>query len=201
MNEFPETSDSLLVSVKDPRNREAWEEFSRLYRPVIYRIATAKGMQHADAADLTQQVLLSVAGAIGRYERDPQGARFRHWLARVTRNSILNSLTRQPWDRAKGGSGVGRLLDDVADPDPATESLMQLEYRRELYLHAAKTVRDAVTPSTWRAFEMTVIDGYKVESAAKQIGISIGAVYTARSRVMFRLREVVARVDLQEESA
>ena len=85
MPEFPETVDSLIVQVRDPSNRAAWEQFEHLYRPVIFRIARAKGLQHADALDLVQQVLISVAAAIQRFEKQADGARFRNWLSRITR--------------------------------------------------------------------------------------------------------------------
>ena len=64
MCEFPETRDSLLVQVQDPANREAWELFARIYRPVIVRIARARGLQLADAQDLSQQVLMAVAPTV-----------------------------------------------------------------------------------------------------------------------------------------
>ena len=76
MSRFPETRDSLLVQVKDPENREAWEEFAQIYRPVIYRTAVARGFQDADAHDLAQQVLQlllptddpQMLGRLGGYE-------------------------------------------------------------------------------------------------------------------------------------
>jgi len=109
---FPETRDSLIIQVKDPSNRIAWEEFSEVYRPVIYRIARTKGMQSADAQDLVQQVLISVADAIGRWEPRGDDVRFRNWLSRITRNAILKSLTRGPLDRAVGGSVAFDLLHE-----------------------------------------------------------------------------------------
>ena len=77
MHKFPETRDSLLMQVRDPANREAWEQFAQIYRPVIYRIAVARGFQDADAHDLAQQVLIAVATAIGRWEKSEEETRFR----------------------------------------------------------------------------------------------------------------------------
>ena len=122
------------MQVKDPENREAWERFAQMYRPVIYRIALARGLQDADAHDLAQQVLMSVASAIGRWEKANEQTRFRNWLSRITRNAILNALTRRPKDQARGGSSVQNLLEEVPDCDEATDELIAMEYRRELYL-------------------------------------------------------------------
>lgn len=59
LNDFPDTRDSLLVQVRDPANRDAWERFVQIYHPVIVRTALARGLQHADAHDLAQQVLMA----------------------------------------------------------------------------------------------------------------------------------------------
>lgn len=163
MTEFPDTRDSLLVQVKDPQNAEAWEQFARIYRPVIYRLARNRGMQGADAQDLAQQVLIAVASAIGRWEREGETVRFRHWLRRVTRNAIINALTRQPHDRATGGSSLLELLQEQPQSNEDAERQIGLEYQREVVLQAAEIVRVDMRSDTWQAFEMTVIDGHSMQ--------------------------------------
>ena len=199
MTQFPETRESLIIQVRDPENRVAWEQFVAIYRPVIVRAAVARGMQAADAQDLAQQVLLAVASAIGDWERRDQSTRFRHWLRRVTRNAIVNAFSRGPKDRAAGGSSIHELLAQHRQPAPETESLIDWEYRRELYLQAASIVQRDVQPETWRAFELTVIDGVSNQAAAKELGKSLGTIYTARCRIMQRLRNVIAEMEAAEE--
>ena len=195
MPEFPETSESLIVRVRDPSNRLAWDQFEQLYRPVIFRIARAKGLQHADALDLVQQVLLSVAAAIDRFEKRNDEVRFRNWLSRITRNAILKALTRMPRDRAAGGSAVLNALSDMPANDPETDALIDLEYRRELFRRAAGKVRNDVQESTWLAFEFTALQHTSAHAAAKALGISTGSVYAARSRVMRRIRDAVEMLE------
>ncbi|TWU02493.1 RNA polymerase sigma factor [Stieleria varia] len=198
MTQFPETRESLIVQVKNPEDRAAWEQFVSIYRPVIFRTAVARGLQDADAQDLAQQVLLAVASAIGDWEKRDGATRFRHWLARVTRNAIVNALSRGPKDPAAGGSSVQQLLAQFQQTDPETESLIDWEYRRQLYQQAAKIVRSDVQPDTWRAFELTVIDGQSNRAAADQLGKSLGTIYTARCRIMQRLRDVIAELEASE---
>src|SRR5947208_8683258 len=111
MSVSPETRPSLIVRLKDRADDEAWFEFTEIYRPVILRLASRRGMQHADAEDLVQQVLSSVARVIDRWEDDPQRARFRTWLSRVATNAIVNALTRRIHDRGTGDSEIRGLLD------------------------------------------------------------------------------------------
>lgn len=199
MSEFPETRDSLLVQVQDPANREAWELFARIYRPVIVRIARARGLQHADAQDLSQQVLMAVASAIGDWEKRDESTRFRHWLSRVTKNAILNALMRRPRDQAVGGSSVEILLREAVDRDGATIALIETELRRELYLRAAERVKVEFRPDSWQAFELSVAGDLTTEEVAAELGKSVGAIYTARSRIMFRLREVISELGEQNQ--
>lgn len=200
MTQFPETRESLIVQIKDPSNRDAWGKFVDLYRPVIHRIALARGLQDADAQDLTQHVLMAVAASIGRWEKSTESTRFRHWLRRVTRNAILNALSRRPPDQATGTSSYQNIVTEIPERadhslDDETDSLIELEYRRELYLRAAAIVRADVDPITWQAFERTVIGGISNAQAAQELGKSIGTIYAARSRVMKRLRTAIAEIE------
>jgi RNA polymerase sigma factor (sigma-70 family) len=198
VTEFPETRDSLLVQVRSPANREAWDQFALIYRPVIYRLARQRGLQDADAQDLAQQVLMAVASAIGSYEKSNESVRFRHWLRRVARNAIVNALSRRPQDRAAGGSSVQELLLEQPSVDRQSDAEIELEYRRELYLRAAKMVRGDIEPETWRAFELTVIEGRSIDAAAGQLDKPVGTIYAARSRIMRRLREAVRELERSE---
>ena len=199
MSEFPETRDSLLVQVQDPANREAWELFARIYRPVIVRIARARGLQHADAQDLSQQVLMVVASAIGDWEKRDESTRFRHWLSRVTKNAILNALMRRPRDQAVGGSSVEELLRAAVDRDEVTTALIETELRRELYLRAAEKVKVEFRLDSWQAFELSITGDLSTEEIAAELGKSVGAIYTARSRIMFRLREIISELGEQDQ--
>lgn len=194
MCEFPETCDSLLVKVQDPANRDAWDLFARIYRPVIVRIAMARGLQHADAQDLSQQVLMAVATAIGTWAKRDDSTRFRNWLSRVTKNAILNALTRRPMDQAVGGSSIEELLREVVDRDEATTAFLENQLRRELYLQAAEMIKAEFRTDSWQSFELSVTGKLTIEEVAQQLGKSVGAIYTARSRIMFRLRETIAEL-------
>ena len=194
MTEFPETKSEVLLRIQSAEDREAWDQFVSMYRPVIYRMARRHGLQDADALDLVQRVLMSVAGAINKWE--PTGnARFRHWLRRVTKNAVLNALTRKPRDLAQGGTDALDLLSDEIQHGPEQERGFELEARRECFHRAAVIVQAEVRGNSWEAFQLTVIDGLSAAEAAKKLGISTGGVFAARGRVMDRLRRVVSEFE------
>lgn len=108
----PLTRASLLVQLRDGSNHAAWQEFLRLYGPVVYGFARNRGLQDADAADLVQDVMRSVMNAIGRFDYDRRQGTFRGWLFTITRNKVFNFVSaRRIRPQASGGSGAHRLLE------------------------------------------------------------------------------------------
>ncbi|HJT78164.1 MAG TPA: sigma-70 family RNA polymerase sigma factor [Gemmataceae bacterium] len=191
MTEFPPTRASLLVRLRDPRDEAAWRQFVDLYTPLVYRYARKQGLQDADAADLTQEVLGAVAGAIGRLDYDPARGAFRNWLFTVVRHKLSN------WRRAQGvrtpGSGdttTQRLLEQCPAAEGA-EDEWEAEWQDRLFAWACEQVRRDVSATTWQAFWRTAIDGRPGKEVAADLGVSVAAVYLARRRVLARLKEVV----------
>ena len=144
-----ETHASLLLRVRDPSDREAWFEFAEIYRPVIVRLARTKGLQDADADDLAQRVLVSIAGAIDRFEPDDKRAKFRTWLKRVSENAILNAITRRSKDVGIGGDVIDSLLEREPASCGPDSDLLRIEYRREVFNWAARRIRDEFEPVSY----------------------------------------------------
>jgi RNA polymerase sigma-70 factor (ECF subfamily) len=185
----PATRYSLIVKLRDPADAGAWREFVALYQPLVYRLARRQGLQDADAQDLCQEVFRTVARAIERYDLDPARGRFRGWLSRITRNLLINFLTRRPYRlRGSGSTSIQELLEAQPADDPSATAVFEAEYRRRVFRWAADEVRGEFAPSTWQAFWMTAIDERTPADAAAELGLSVGAVYIARSRVLARLR-------------
>lgn len=189
MPETPETRLSLLVRVQDPRDTDAWGEFLDIYEPMIYRVARRRGLQDADARDVTQEVLTAVANALSDWNPEGPGT-FRGWLYRIARNRAVNVLVRQSrHPRATGDSHIRHVLEGQSDDD--ADELIEEEYRRQLFRQAAGVIRSEFTESTWLAFWKTAVDGRPVQAIAAEMEMSVGAVYTARSRVLARLKTAV----------
>jgi len=188
----PETRNSLILRLFDKRDVEAWDQFVSIYEPLVYRLARAKGFQHADAQEIAQEVLVAVSRAVQRWEPDAERGRFRDWLFRIARNLMINFLTRRKHlPIGSGDSEVAGLLENQIDPGCEESATFDLEYRREVFRWAAEQVQDQVKERTWKAFWLTAIDGRAIAEVACELKMSVGAVHVARSRVLGRLRKTV----------
>src|SRR3954453_6111989 len=118
MADIPPTRASLLIRLGDPRDGEAWGQFLDLYAPLVYGYARKQGLQDADAADLAQDVLVAVAGAVGRLEYDPCRGSFRSWLFTIVRRKISNRRRTQRTRRERGNdSGTHQVLEQYPAPE------------------------------------------------------------------------------------
>jgi RNA polymerase sigma-70 factor, ECF subfamily len=198
-----ETRATLLLRIRDPQNKEAWREFIDLYHPLISAVASKFGLQSADAEELSQNVLMTVMQKQEQYRPNGQTGSFRRWLATVARNAAISQLrSRNRLPVIGGTDAMLRIHEQV--PAPADD--MQTEYlqeeQKQLFAWASEQVQSRSDPTTWSAFWLTTITQLSVEETAKQLNMTTGQVYVARSRILKRLRETVQQyTDLIELSS
>ena len=191
---IPPTRASLLLRLRDPRDGAAWGEFVRLYAPLVYGYARKQGLQDADAADLSQQVLGAVAGAVGRLDYDPRRGAFRNWLFTIVRRKLADwRAAERHRARGSGDTAVHEVLERVLAP-PRPEADWEAEWKRQVFIRACAEVRRDVTDTTWQAFWRTAVEGQPGKQVAADLGLSVPAVYHARSRVLARLKELVQAI-------
>jgi RNA polymerase sigma-70 factor (ECF subfamily) len=195
MPQAPPTRPSLLVRLRDLQDRQAWGQFVEVYAPLIYGYLRKRGLQDADAADLTQTCLRQVAARMASFEYDPRRGSFRGWLFTIVRNKLRDFRDRlRHQGQGSGDPRMQRILEDRAAPEPDEAQAWERDYRRSLLAWAAEQVRPQVQPATWQAFWQTAVEGRSGREAAESLGLTTAAVYLARSRVMARLRALVREV-------
>ena len=191
MNNSPTTRTSLLLRLRDTHDLPAWDQFVGLYAPLVYGFARRKGLQDADAADIAQDVLTSVAQQMRQWQYTPERGSFRGWLFTIARNRLKNWLASAA-RRMDGTGGDDNLEAIQSHPMPVSDTAdWDAEYARHVFHWAAAIVRQQVAEQTWQAFELTAVEGRSGTETAESLGMSVGAVYLARSRVMSRLKELV----------
>ncbi|MEO1527107.1 MAG: sigma-70 family RNA polymerase sigma factor [Planctomycetota bacterium] len=175
------TSISLLERLRQPDAETAWERFVQLYTPMIYRWAREISLSHDEASDLVQDVFGAVIKKMPTFEYDRTGS-FRSWLKTVTSNrarDVVRKLSRQTVD--------GSAEDQVIAPDDI-EFLSKQEYQEALARRALEFAQTEFEPNTWKACWMSVVSDMPAAEIAQELGITVNAVYLAKSRVLRHLR-------------
>lgn len=186
---MPETRYSLLARLADPADADSWSEFVMTYEQVVFRYSRSRGLQDADAWDVVQKVLLLVHQKIGQWQPNGEPGSFRGWLLR-TAHHVCQRAVRDALrvDVAAGGSSHSKKLLDV----PAeTDEPAGRDWQEWAFCWAAQIVRTEVEPLTWNAFSLCAIEGVAAPNAAARLGVKVGSIYTAKCRVMARIRELV----------
>jgi RNA polymerase sigma factor (sigma-70 family) len=184
------TRPSLLLRLRAAEDHGAWSEFVSIYTPLIFGFGRSRGLSEADAADVTQDVLKAVASSMSRFEYDPARSTFRNWLFTVVRSKFNNHLAVQARRPAPAGETTLRQFAEVT-PDSAAEDAWRREYQSHLVRWAADQIRSEFKDATWNAFWRTAILGEDADAVARELGVSVNALYIARSRVTGRLKQKI----------
>lgn len=199
MSDAPPTRPSLLVRLRNLQDQQAWAQFVDVYAPLIYGYLRKRGLQDADAADLTQACLRRVALHVGSLEYDPRCDSFRGWLFTIVRNQWRDFRGRpKRLYQGSGDTGMQQLLENQPAPEGEEAVEWEHEYRCGLFAWAAEQVQPQVQETTWQAFWQTAVEGKSGKEVAQALRLTVAAVYLARSRVLARLKALIREVQEDE---
>ena len=179
-----DTSASLLLRIRDCRDEGAWATFVAVYAPLVRRYCIRKGLQDADAADVTQEVFVRVAKAIRAFEYAPELGRFRSWVGTITANEIATYLVRA------GRQMKEALSFDPPEPDPHWNQ----DFTNHILAVAMDRIRGEFEPETWNAFEAAWLRQEPPSQIAARLGTAIHTIYVNKSRVLKRLEAEVLKL-------
>jgi RNA polymerase sigma-70 factor (ECF subfamily) len=188
MGIMSETRQSLLLRARTGEE-DAWKDLTDLYRPLILAWLNRMGVPPADLEDLSQDVLLSVVRHLPGFEHSGHRGAFRSWL-----RTIACSRTTDYWRatatnaKASGGSGVVAVLQQIADPDSDLNRRWDEEHDRYVLACLLDLMEAEFEPTTLRAFRRLALDGAAGAEVAEELGMTVAAVYMAKSRVLQRIR-------------
>lgn len=195
MTDSPLTRATLVFRLRDRTDDVAWSQFIEMYGPMIYRFARSRGLQDADASDVVQDVFRRVGNAIDRLDYAKEKGGFRAWLFAITRNCLVTYFEKKQRTGPTGNDTAQyELLQQEVDGQNELEERWEREHQRQLMGHAMELIKGTTESKAWQAFELTAIEGVAADVAGEKIGMSRGAVYVAKSRVIAKLRAEVERM-------
>jgi RNA polymerase sigma-70 factor (ECF subfamily) len=176
------TNVALLGRLRDLTDARAWQEFQDTYRPRLYAWCRRKGLQHADAENVTQEVLLRVARRMPTFSYEP-GSNFSGWLYTVWRNAWLDYLNDSP--------PAHETLHENDGVELATELKEELD--RELLHEALARVQPVISRRDWDIFH-DFLAGKASSEIARERGMTVAAVGMVKTRVQRQVSAEVARL-------
>lgn len=190
----PLTSLSLLDRANQG-DTLAWKNLVQVYGAIIYAWVRRSGCQRADAADVVQDVFVSLSKGLAKFDAAMEGSTFRGWLWTITRNKIADLRRRQAnQPSAQGGSSAQARLAQVATSESSCHELHSdpptsaHEDQQQVLARTLALIRVRFDPTSWQAFWRTAVEHHDAATVALELNISRWAVYKAKSRVLHALR-------------
>jgi RNA polymerase sigma factor (sigma-70 family) len=189
------TRESLLERIKDPKDEQSWSDFDQYYRPFIYNLARRMNINHHDAEEIVQTVLVKAWNKLPDFQYNPNRGRFRGWLCQVTGNTVRDFIRKRRTEMQKRSDE--RIEDETyyqAINLPDIDKIADLEWKRYISKLAWQEVEKRFKPHVAQAFLMAV-QGIPVRHIVAELGIAESSVYVYKSRVQKELRAEIVRVN------
>jgi RNA polymerase sigma-70 factor (ECF subfamily) len=171
-------------------DRQAWERFADLYGPLVYRWCRETGLKDEDAADVVQEVFGTAAVRVAEFQRPEKGGGLRSWLRAITRNKIGDLFRRlSKHAQAEGGTAALERLQQVPEPSELSTTSSQPREDAMVTHRSLQHVQSEFEERTWQAFLALTVEGRAPADVAEDLGMTLRAVYKAKSRVLCRLRQ------------
>ena len=201
MTELIPTRATLLHRLKDWQDQSSWQEFFDTYWKLIYGVARRTGLTDAEALDVVQETMLSVARHMPAFRYDPAIGSFKAWLLNLTRWRILDQVRRRgrfstpPPLSGETTTGTS-VLDKVVDPaSQGLDELWDAEWEKTLVDAAVAKIKGRVDPQKYQIFDFYVNKEWAPERVAAAFEVSIGQVYLAKNRVTAMIKAEVERLE------
>lgn len=187
------TASSLMRGIQ-VNDASAWRRLITQYRRLVGSWCKASGLQQADTSDVCQDVFTALARHAASFRWERTRYSFRGWL-RVTTSNFLRHRFRGKCrlattnleieiSQAEDGSR-GQGMVDAGDGGLVPAGCHEIRA-------AMDQVRAEISPLHWNAFWQTVIVARKPNDVAADLQITANVVYLVKSRVLRRLRELLA---------
>jgi RNA polymerase sigma factor (sigma-70 family) len=194
------TRRSLIERLADWNDRKHWQEFFDRYWKLIYSAARKSGLTDAEAQEVVQETIITVAKNIEKLKYDPAVGSFKGWLLQITRWRIVDQFRKREPGNAKapraGGDRLTATIERVPDSRMADlDAVWEAEWKENLFEGAIARVKKKVDPKQFQIFDCYVRKEWPAQKVATQLRVSVGQVYLARHRVGAVLKKEIRALE------
>lgn len=195
------TRQSLLERLKRLDDQSSWVDFFETYWTLIYGVARKSGLNDAEAQDVVQETIISVARKMPEFSYDPAAGSFKGWLMRLTRWRIADHFRKKhyeekgEWKPREQPSDLAFLEHQPALDGPDVEAIWNAEWERHLMERALAKVRQSISPLQFQIFQMHVLNGVPATEVAERLQVKLPQVYFAKYKLTSLVRKEVKRLE------
>ena len=195
-DEFIPTRHSLLSRLKDWEDRESWRDFFETYWRLIYSVCLKSGLNAADAQDVVQETMVSVAKQMPGFQYD-EAKSFKAWLLQITRRRIADHFRKHsPGLKVRMKGITTGIAEEFADPAAVpVNSLWEEEWQRNLMAVAVQRVKSKVKAKHFQIFDLSVMKEWPVKDIIRTLNVNRAQIYLAKHRVSHLIKDEVQRLE------
>ncbi len=208
---------SLIGRLKDMDDQQSWQEFFDAYWKLIYSVALKAGLSDAEAQEVVQETVISVAKKMPEFKADPAAGSFKSWLLTLTRWRIVDQARKRqakPAPNPDGGqecppnsqTGLSGLqhgddsartstVDRIPDPGSDLEAIWNEEWENNLLVAAAERVKRQVDPEQYQLFDFHVLKQWPAHKVARKLGVNLGQVYFAKYKISKLMKQEIRKLE------
>jgi RNA polymerase sigma-70 factor (ECF subfamily) len=187
------TRRSLVERLRDWEDKQHWQEFFETYWRLIYGVARQSGLTDAEAQDVVQETVITVAKNITKYERE--AGSFKGWLLHITRWRIADQFRKRAPATAQSPSrGTSRetaTIERVPDGFDL-RTTWDAEWQQHVFQAALQRVKRRVDAKHYQIFDCLIVKQWSASKVAESLSVSLAQVYIVKHRLSAQLKKEVA---------
>lgn len=194
------TRKTLVRKLKNIDDHQSWREFFETYWRLLYSFAIKSGCTEAEAEEVVQETIVSVARKMPDFSYDPGICSFKGWLMHVANWRVIDQLRKRnhrlaPIPNEPGTNGTSA-LERIPDPlGPEIERLWHQEWQEKILIAAIEKVKRRCNPEHYQIFYLANVKRKSPSDIAGSLGVSRGRIYLAKHRVAKMVKAEVKRLE------
>jgi RNA polymerase sigma factor (sigma-70 family) len=194
------TRRSLVDRLANWDDQRRWQEFFDTYWKLIYSAARKSGLADAEAQEVVQETVITVAKNIDRLKYDPAIGSFKGWLLQITRWRISDQFRKREPEGVKRPSlqddSFTATIDRVPDSRIVDlDAVWETGWKENLLEAAIARVKRKIDPKQFQIFDCYVRKEWSAQKVAERLRVNVGQVYLARHRVAALLKKEIKTLE------